>query len=79
MRTALTRLPKVQGRETGLGVRGNGMAHIESDRSENLLEAARRRASTSKHVQHAQLMLMAAGLTAFGIVAVAAAMLTTLF
>ena len=55
------------------------MVHIDSGRSDNLSAAARRRASTSKHVQHAQLMLMAAGLTAFGIVAVAAAMLTTLF
>ena len=40
--------------------------------------AARQQARTTGYVQHAQVMLMAAGIAAFGIVAVAAAMMTTL-
>ena len=41
------------------------------------IKAARRKARLTGHVQNAQLMLVAAGIAAFGIVAVAAAMLTT--
>jgi len=55
------------------------MAHIDSDDSNGGLMAARRNARTSGYIQHAQLMLMAAGIAAFGIVGVAAAMMTTLF
>ena len=39
---------------------------------------SRRRARVLTHLQHAQIMLVAAGLTAFGIIAVAAAMMGTL-
>ena len=52
------------------------MSQIDSD--EAALISARRQARASGYVQHAQVMLMAAGITAFGIVAVAATMLTTL-
>ena len=54
------------------------MAHIEADEL-NQLQVARRLARSSRHVQRAQVMLLAAGLASFGIVAVAAAMMTTLF
>lgn len=47
------------------------MAHIDID-------TVRRQVRMSGHVQHAQLMLYAAGLAAFTIVAVAAAIMTTL-
>lgn len=49
------------------------MAHIESSDSDDGLVQARHNAR-----QHAQIMLVAAGLAAFGIVAVAATMITTL-
>jgi hypothetical protein len=54
------------------------MAHIESDEADDTLAMARQHARQSGHVQRAQVMLVAAGMTAFGIVAVAAAMMTTL-
>jgi hypothetical protein len=52
------------------------MAHIDSN--EEGLAAARQHARQRGYVQHAQVMLMAAGIAAFGIVAVAATMMTTL-
>lgn len=52
------------------------MAHIDS--SDNSLAAARQQARQAGYVQHAQVMLIAAGIAAFGIVAVAATMMTTL-
>lgn len=55
------------------------MAHIESNDGDGGLIAARRHARVAGHIQHAQIMLVAAGIAAFGIVAVAAAMMTTLF
>lgn len=42
------------------------------------LAAAHRRARRAGHIHHAQLMLLAAGLAAMGIVAVAATMMATL-
>lgn len=49
------------------------MAHFETSE----IRAARQKAQLLGHVQNAQMMLIAAGIAAFGIVAVAAAMLTT--
>jgi hypothetical protein len=54
------------------------MAHIDVDNPIGTVEAARSRARVADHVQRAQLMLVVAGLAAFGIVAVAATMMTTL-
>jgi hypothetical protein len=54
------------------------MAHIDDNHDHGNLALARRQARRAGHVQNAQLMLMAAGLAAFGIVAVAAAMMVTL-
>ena len=54
------------------------MVHIDSDEAEIVLAAARQQARTSGYVQRAQFMLLAAGIAAFGIVAVAGAMMTTL-
>jgi hypothetical protein len=54
------------------------MAHIDTHDGGEGLETARRSARQAGSVQHVQFMLMAAGLAAFGIVAVAAAMVTTL-
>jgi len=51
------------------------MTHIDSDEA---LTAARQQARASGYMQRAQVMLMAAGIAAFGIVAVAATMMTTL-
>ena len=51
------------------------MTHIDSDEA---LAAARQQARASGYMQRAQVMLMAAGIAAFGIVAVAATMMTTL-
>lgn len=53
------------------------MAHIDGDDISGI-EAARNHARLTGHVQNAQMMLMAAGLAAFSIVAVATAMLTTI-
>lgn len=54
------------------------MVHIDSDEADNSLMAARQQARAAGYVQRAQLMLMAAGIAAFGIVAVAASVMTTL-
>lgn len=54
------------------------MANLDTEHLFSVLEA-RRRARVFGHLQHAQIMLVAAGLTAFGIIAVAAAMMGTLF
>lgn len=51
------------------------MTHIEGNEA---LMAARQQARATGHVQRVQVMLMAAGIAAFGIVAVAATMMTTL-
>ncbi|WIJ24697.1 hypothetical protein [Devosia sp. RR2S18] len=54
------------------------MVHIHST-SEDDLDIVRRHARRSSHLQHVHTMLLAAGVTAFGLVAVAATMMTTLF
>lgn len=54
------------------------MAHIQTDNFIGTLEATREKTRLANHIQHAQMMLLAAGLTAFGIVAVAATMMMTL-
>jgi len=54
------------------------MVHIDSDEAEGSLMEARQHARAAGYVQRAQVMLMAAGIAAFGIVAVAATMMTTL-
>lgn len=55
------------------------MADIDIDNPIGTVEAARSKARMADHVQRAQMMLAVAGLAAFGIVAVAATMMTTLF
>ncbi|WP_156458276.1 hypothetical protein [Devosia epidermidihirudinis] len=55
------------------------MAHLDTHDTQDILVAARREARRSGHVQNAQIMLVAAGLAAFGIVAVAGAMLVAVF
>jgi hypothetical protein len=52
------------------------MAHIQSD--DEGLAAARRQARQAGYIHHAQMMLLAAGIAAFGIVAVAATMMAAL-
>lgn len=54
------------------------MAQSEMDNSAGEVGRARNKARVADHVQRAQIMLVASGLTAFGIVAVAAAMMMTL-
>ena len=54
------------------------MAHLDMHESGSRIETVRRRARATGYVHHAQIMLLAAGLAAFGIVAVAAAMMSTL-
>jgi hypothetical protein len=54
------------------------MAHLDMHESGTAIEAARQQARHTGHVHQAQIMLVAAGLAAFGIVAVAAAMMSTL-
>ena len=54
------------------------MAHIDSNDPDDVLAAARQHARAAGYVQRAQVMLMAAGLAAFSIVAVAATLMTTL-
>ena len=56
------------------------MAHLDMHESGNGIKTARRQARATAYVHHAQIMLLAAGLAAFGIVAVAvaAAMMSTL-
>jgi len=51
------------------------MTHIDLDS----LRLARRQANVSGHVQRARMMFAAASLTALGIVAVAASIVTNLF
>ena len=55
----------------------HAMAHMDAH-DQHGLQDVRRMARHAGHVQRAQVMLLAAGITAFGIVAVAAAMMTTL-
>lgn len=54
------------------------MAHLDMHESGNGIKTARQQARATAYVHHAQIMLLAAGLAAFGIVAVAAAMMSTL-
>lgn len=54
------------------------MVHIDSNEAESVLTAARQQARATGYMQRVQVMLMAAGIAAFGIVAVAATMMTTL-
>lgn len=54
------------------------MAHIDSSDGDDGLNQARHNARQAGYLQNAQIMLVAAGLAAFGIVAVAATMITTL-
>ena len=54
------------------------MAHIDSNELDGGLALARQNARQAGYVQHAQLMLVAAGIAAAGIVVVVAAMMTTL-
>ena len=54
------------------------MAHLDTHEAGNAIEAARQQARATGYVHHAQVMLLAAGLAAFGIVAVAATMVSTL-
>lgn len=53
------------------------MANLDAHDTTNL-KSARQQARHAGHVHHAQLMLMAAGMAAAGIVAVAATMMATL-
>ncbi len=55
------------------------MAHLYTHNQADDYYDVKRLARQSGHVQRAQTMLLAAGMAAFGIVAVAAAMMTTLF
>jgi hypothetical protein len=55
------------------------MANIEANDARNPIEMARARARVAGHVERAQMMLFAAGLASLSIIAVAAAMMTTLF
>ena len=55
------------------------MAHFEIDHAHDGLSSARVQARQAGYVHHAQMMLVAASITAAGIVAVAATMMTTLF
>jgi hypothetical protein len=54
------------------------MANLDMHGTGNGVKAARQQARATGYVQHAQIMLLAAGLAAFGIVAVAATMVSTL-
>ena len=54
------------------------MANLDTHDRDSMLERARQSARQAGHIHHAQVMLVAAGLAAFGIVAVAATMMTTL-
>jgi len=53
------------------------MVHLDAQEVQQL-HSARQRARSAGRVQRVQLMLLAAGMAAFAIVAVAAAMMTTL-
>ena len=54
------------------------MAHLNFDHAQSKPSGTRAQARAANHVHHAQIMLVAAGMTAMGIVAVAATMMTTL-
>ena len=54
------------------------MANIEIEDGAGDVKAVRSKARVAGHVQRAQMMVLVAGLTAFGIVAVAGAMMMTL-
>lgn len=54
------------------------MTDIDSRQTRPMLAMARRSARSGGHMQHAQMMLAAAGLAALTIVAVAAAMMVSL-
>ena len=54
------------------------MTDFNTERLSSVFDA-RQRVRTISHVQHAQLMLLAAGLASLGIVAVAAAIMGSLF
>jgi len=54
------------------------MAQAQFNTSPRVIEATRTRARLSNHIHRAQVMLLAAGLASLTIVAVAAAMMTTL-
>jgi hypothetical protein len=54
------------------------MAHFDFNPAERDLNGARLHARQAHYVYRAQTMLVAAGITAVGIVAVAASMMTTL-
>jgi len=54
------------------------MTNIDSRETRHMLTMARRNARSDGHLHHAQTMLMAAGLAALTIVAVAAAMMVSL-
>lgn len=71
------RLPKVWiGSPRGPMAEGYAMTQMDTDET-GAIKMARHHARLSGHVQNAQMMLMAAGIAAFSIVAVATAMLTT--
>lgn len=55
------------------------MANIYSDPFTQNVDTIRRQARHSAHAQRARTMLVAAGISAFGMVAVAATLLTNLF
>jgi hypothetical protein len=54
------------------------VAHLDAHDHQGELQDVRRMARQAGHVQRAQGMLLAAGIAAFGIVAVAATVMTTL-
>lgn len=54
------------------------MTQVQLNTNPRMIEATRTRARMSNHIHRAQVMLLAAGLASLTIVAVAAAMMTTL-
>jgi hypothetical protein len=54
------------------------MAHFNIEHPDYKLSSLRQQARQSGHLHHAQMMLVAASITAAGIVAVAATVMTTL-
>ena len=54
------------------------MTHLQADHDLHAIRTLRRQIRQGGQLQQAQAMVLAAGLAAFGIVAVAAAMMTTL-
>lgn len=55
------------------------MANLDFDGVSTNLDGVRRRARYSRHVQRAQVMLLAACLSTLGVVAVAGTLLTQMF